>query len=153
MQRRRKISLAFADGASALLVFSIFAVQYEFNLPQCGAYEGHMRELIGFLVAWGGAEQAAARMAVGIHHRIPCEQFPCKEDRACRAHAPIGGTNVRTKSPLADSPRSGTPITIIYAREKFPRDAIEKIAGAHPALARSIGAPKQCQALQGARRI
>lgn len=91
-----------------------------------------MRELIGFLVAQGGAEQAAARMAVGIHHRIPCEQFPCKEDRACLAHAPIIGTSVRTESVLADSPPSGTPITIVYAREKFPRDAIEKIAGAIP---------------------
>jgi hypothetical protein len=112
-----------------------------------------MRELIGFLVAQGGAEQAAARMAVGIHHRSPCEQFPCKEDRARRVHAPIGGTSVRTESPLADSPPSSTPITIIYAREKFPRDAIEEIAGAIPALACSIEAPKQCQALQGARRI
>jgi hypothetical protein len=107
-----------------------------------------MRELIGFLVAQGGAEQAAARMAVGIHHRIPC-----KDDRACRAHAAIDGTSVRTESPLADNPTSGTPITIIYAREKFPRDAIEKIAGAIPALACSIEAPTQCQALQGARRI
>jgi len=112
-----------------------------------------MRELIGFLVARGGAERAAARMAVGIHHRFPCEQFPCKDDRACRAHAAIGRTSVRTESALADSPASGTPIKIIYAREKFPRDAIEKFAGAIPALACSIEAPRQCQALQGARRI
>ena len=93
-----------------------------------------MRELIGFLVAQGGAEQAAARMAVGIHHRIPCEQFPCKQDRAVRALAPIGGTSVRAESVLADNPPSGTPITILYAREKFPRDAIEKIAGAFPRI-------------------
>src|SRR5450432_37230 len=153
MQRPRKIPLAFTGGASALLVFSICAVQYVCNLPQCGAYEGHMRELIGFLVARGGAEQAAARMAVGIHHRIPCEQFPCKDDRACRVHAPIGRMSFRTESPLADNPASGTPITIIYDREKFLRDAIEKIAGAIPALACSIEAPRQCQALRGARRI
>jgi hypothetical protein len=153
MQRHRKISLAFAGGASALLVFSICAVQYVCNLPQCGAYEGHMRELIGFLVARGGAEQAAAQMAVGIHHRIPCEQIPCRDDRACRVHAPISSTRVRTECALADSFSSGTPITIVYAREKFPRDAIEKIAGAIPALACSIEAPGQCQALPGARRI
>jgi hypothetical protein len=112
-----------------------------------------MRELIGFLVARGGAEQAAARMAVGIDHRIPCEQFPCKDDRACRAYASISTTSTRAECALADSFSSGTPITIIYVREKFPRDAIEKIAGAIPALACSIEAPRQCQALPGARRI
>jgi hypothetical protein len=158
MQRRHKISRASAGGASALLVFSICAVQYEINLPQCGADEGHMRELIGYLVARGGAEQAAAPMPVGVQQRILCErllcghfparQFPGEEGRARRARATIDakstgtgiafarisidGANVPTESVPIDSASTGTPITISYAREGFLRDAIAEIAGALP---------------------
>lgn len=47
---------------------------------KCGADEGQMRELIGYLVAREGAEQAAARVAVGISQRFLCEHFLCKDD-------------------------------------------------------------------------
>ena len=89
-----------------------------------------MREWIGYLVARSGAEQAAARTAVGIP-----QQYPCGEDRAYRAHASmdasIGGFDVFESISAAptDSAHTGTPIKIIYAREKSADDAIEEIAG------------------------
>ena len=93
-----------------------------------------MREWIGYLVARSGAEQAAARTAVGIP-----QQYPCGEDRAYRAGASmdasigaLDGFDVSESISAAptDSARTGTPITIIYAREKSADDAIEEIAGA-----------------------
>jgi hypothetical protein len=57
-----------------------------------------MGELIEYLVARSGAEEAVARLAAGIH-----QQFPC----------------------LTDS-----PITIVYAGEKFADDVVEDITGA-----------------------
>jgi hypothetical protein len=116
-----------------------------------------MRELIGYLVAGKGAEQAAAPMAVGIRQRFPCkqflyEQFLCKEeDRAHRAHTAIdeepigtgitcagtavGSSGVLTESVQADSAPTGPPITIVYAREKFSHHAVEEITGAIPGFA------------------
>ncbi len=114
-----------------------------------------MRELIGYLVACGGAEQAAARMAVGIPRR-----YLCGEDRAYQAQAFVDDASIGADIAFAgigfagigfaglaldgidvpenvsavcvptDSARTGTPITIIYAREKSADDAIEAIAGA-----------------------
>jgi hypothetical protein len=148
MQRRRKISLTSDSGASALLVFSICAVQYGINPPQCGAHEGHMRNLIGHLVARGGAERAAARMAVGIHQGILCEQFPGKqfpgkEGRERRAHAMIDAKSISTdtafarisigsNNPLSECVLTDSAPKNTYARKNFPRDAIAEIAGALP---------------------
>ena len=113
-----------------------------------------MREWIGYLVARGGAERAAARTAVGIPQR-----YLCGEDRADRAHALIDDASIGADTTFAGakfagialdgigldghvsesvsaertptgSARTGTPITIIYAREKSADDAIEEIAGA-----------------------
>ena len=67
-----------------------------------------MRELIGYLGACSGAEGAAARMAVGIPQQFLCKQYMYEEDGA----------------------QTGTPITIVYARENFTDDAVEEIAGA-----------------------
>jgi hypothetical protein len=106
-----------------LLVFSICAVHDAINLPECGADEGQMGELIGYLVACRGAEEAAARMAVGIS-----QQIVCKEDR--------GGALIEEDS--IDSgmatlhPAGGGPITIVYGRENITEPAIKAIAGANP---------------------
>ena len=59
-----------------------------------------MRELIGYLVACGGAEEVVARMAAGIP-----QQF------------------------LSDSVRTGSPIKSVYFRENFTGDAVEEAAG------------------------
>lgn len=117
-----------------------------------------MRELGGYLVAGRGAEQAAVRGTVGIHRRFSskqflCEQFlseqlPCKRHRAHRdqvasysgqmgagfafAGIAFGSTLVATVSHPPDSALTGTPITNIYAGEKFVEDAFEEIAGAVP---------------------
>jgi hypothetical protein len=106
-----------------LLVFSICTVHYAINLPQCGANEGQMRELIGYLVACRGAEHAAARMAADIPQRFLrkqflCEPFLCKGDRADHAL----------------SVRTGSPIRIVYSGETFTDDAREEVAGAIPDL-------------------
>jgi hypothetical protein len=93
-----------------------------------------MREWIGYLVARRGAEQAVVRTAVGIPQR-----YLCGEERAYRADASmdasigaLDGFDVSESISAAptDSARTGTPITIIYAREKSADDAIEEIAGA-----------------------
>ena len=93
-----------------------------------------MREWIGYLVAHGGAEQAVARTAVGIPQR-----YLCGEDRAYRAHASmdasigvLDGFDVCESISAAptDSAGTGTPIKIIYAREKSADEAIEETAGA-----------------------
>jgi hypothetical protein len=78
-----------------------------------------MRELIGYLVACRGAEQAAARMAVGIPQRFLCKQFLCTDDRADRAliHDESIGTGI------------GTPISVVHAHESFTGATI---AGASP---------------------
>jgi hypothetical protein len=115
---------------------------------QCGGDEGQMRKLSGYLVAGKGAEQAAARGAVGIHRRFPSKHFlsellPCQRHRAHRdqvtshgrqmgAGIAFGSTLVATESHPPDSTPTGTPITNIYAGEKFAEDAIEEIAGAVP---------------------
>jgi hypothetical protein len=96
-----------------------------------------MRKLSGYLVALRGAEQAAARVAAGIS-----QQFLCKEDRAERIHAPIGDESIAggiaigktAINDTADSSRTGSPITIIYAHESFTGDAGEETAGATPTL-------------------
>jgi hypothetical protein len=128
MQRRSENSFAAADGARALLVFSIRAVHYAINLPQCGADEGHMHERIGYVVACRGAEQAAAPMAVGNS-----QQFLCGEDRADRVGGLIDdasiGADIVVFFPATLFPVSRSPITIIYDRESASEPAIEAIAG------------------------
>jgi hypothetical protein len=129
-----------------------------------GANEGQMRELIGYLVACRGAEDAVARMTAGIPQRILskqfiCKQFLCKESPAGRAligqesissgttfgkatgitHTPtdnilILADRVLTDSVRTDSARTGSPITIVYSRENFTGDAVEEPAGAIPDL-------------------
>ena len=96
-----------------------------------------MREWIGYLVACRGAEQAAARTAVDIPQR-----YLCGEDWAHRAYASMaaligaldGFDAESIPAAPTDSARTGTPITIIYAREKSADDAIEEIAGARAGL-------------------
>jgi hypothetical protein len=96
-----------------------------------------MRKLIGYLVARKSAEQAAARMAAGIS-----QQFLCKEDRAERVRALFGDDSIGESfaigqtaiSDTADSARTGSPITIIYARESFTDDAVDETAGATPSF-------------------
>jgi hypothetical protein len=106
MQRLREIR---SRRPGALLVFSIFAVQYVINLAaSAGLEEGQMRELIGNLAACGGAEQAIARTAVS-------QQFQCqrslrkqsqrKKDRADRA--PVGDAPMGTNIAFGRTPRSG----------------------------------------------
>jgi hypothetical protein len=104
---------------------------------KCGAVEGQMRQLIGYLVAGRRTERAAARMAVGIHHRFPCEPFRRKEYPTHSADCTFPGVAVDcarfpTESRSTDSAKSGTPITNIYVAERFSRHAIEKIASAIP---------------------
>ena len=109
-----------------------------------------MREWIGYLVACRGAERTAARTAVGIPQR-----YLCGEVRVYRVHAFIDDASIGADTAIAgitfagialdgidvsesvsaecaltDSSRTGTPISIIYAREKSADDAIEAIAGA-----------------------
>jgi len=117
-----------------------------------------MRELSGYLVAGRGAERAVLRGAVGIHRRFPskqllseqllCKRHLCKRHRAHRDHVTshggqmgadfafaritFGSTLVLTESLPPDSAPTRTPITNIYAGEKFAEDAIEEIAGAIP---------------------
>jgi hypothetical protein len=104
---------------------------------KCGADEGQMRELIGYLVARRGAERVAARVAAGI-----TQQFLCEEDRADRVHAliddesigvyiSIGKTAIRDTT---DSARTDSPITFIYARESFTDAAVDETAGATPSF-------------------
>jgi hypothetical protein len=130
MQRRREIWPAADGEASALLVFSICAVQYAINLPQCGAVEGQMRGLIGYLVAGRGTEQAAARMAVGIHHRFRCKKYPAHSADCTFSGVVADSTRAPTESHSTDSAKTGTPITNIYAADGFSRQAIEAIASA-----------------------
>jgi hypothetical protein len=78
-----------------------------------------MRELIGNLVACRGAEQAAARMAVGIPQRFPCKQFLCKGDRA--DHALIHDDSVGAGTSI--------PISVVHPCESF---TVAAIAGAIP---------------------
>lgn len=114
---------------------------------KCGTDEGQMRERIGYLVACRGAEQTAVRTAVGIPQR-----YPCGEGRAYRVHAYFDDASIGADTAVAgirfagialdgidvsesvsaecaptDSSRTGTPISIIYGREK---SADEATAGA-----------------------
>jgi hypothetical protein len=116
-----------------------------------------MRELIGYLVACRGNEEAAARMAAGIP-----QQFLCEEDRADRVHARIDDESIGTgiaigKTATHDTVQSaptGRLITIIYAREKFTGDLVEEIANAIPGLGVSDCGSRECQATgKGARRM
>jgi hypothetical protein len=104
-----------------------------------------MRELIGYLVACRGAEEVDVWTAAGIPQR-----FLCKDDRADHAliddesiaagsaigEAPsIARTltdDILTDRGLTDSVGTGSPITIIYARENFTDDAVAEIARAIP---------------------
>jgi hypothetical protein len=94
-----------------------------------------MRELLGYLVACKGDEEAAARMAAGIP-----QQFLCKEDRADRVRARIDDESIgagfaigktATHNTIRSAPTGGL-ITIIYARENFTGDVVEEIANAIP---------------------
>ena len=91
-----------------------------------------MRELIGYLVAWGGAEQTVARRAAGA-----LQQFQCKLRRKDRAYRTVlDGESSGTDIALGNSPppmtddmltnrvRSGGPITVFYAGENFTDDAV-----------------------------
>ena len=107
-----------------------------------------MREMIGHLVARRGAEEAGVRTNAPAPRR--CKQFLYaqllrKEDRADDAlidDKSIDASIVIGKAPSivhfltdgarADSARTGSPITIVYAREIYTDDAIEEIAGAIP---------------------
>jgi len=94
-----------------------------------------MRELIGYLAACGGDEEAAVRMAAGIP-----QQFLRKEDRADPVRARICGDSIGAsfaigKTAISHAVRSapaGSPITIVYARENFTEDGVEAIANAIP---------------------
>lgn len=90
-----------------------------------------MSELIGYLVARSGAEQAAARMAVCISQQLRCE-----DDRVDRAHARIDAESIGTAA--RDFSRygaaSGSPISIVDVRENIAGHAIGQIAGAIPSF-------------------
>src|ERR1700730_6152313 len=89
MQRRREIC-SHPPAARALCLSSQSAPYImRSTCRKCGADEGQMRKLIGYLVARKGAEQAAARMAAGIS-----QQFLCKEDRAERVRALFGDDSI-----------------------------------------------------------
>jgi hypothetical protein len=109
---------------------------------KCGANEGQMRHLTGYLVARSGAEQAAAQTAVCIS-----QPFLCKDDRVGCAHV-LGdasiGTGIAARDLGGDGTASGSPTGIVYdhevyahevyARENILDHAIEAIAGAIPDL-------------------
>jgi len=100
-----------------------------------------MRELIGYLAARGGDEEAAVRMAAGIP-----QQFLHKEDRADAVRARICGDSIGArfaigKTAISHAVRSapaGSPITIVYARENFTADVVEAIANAIPDFGVSV---------------
>src|ERR1700730_15015417 len=79
--------------APAALALCLFSKPVPFIMGstyrKCGANEGQMRHLTGYLVACSGAERAAVRTAVCIS-----QPFLCEDDRVARAHArgdaPIG---------------------------------------------------------------
>ena len=162
MQRRREISPASAGDASALLVFSICAVQYAINLPQCGADEGQMRELIGYLVAGrrhragGGTNGRRHSSAIplraipvqgrsGVH--APIARFPGVADRAAPGSRPRVRSQPTVPRPTLPSRLSMPPRGSRTMRSKRSRARF-------PALASSIEAPEQCQAAgPGARRM
>jgi hypothetical protein len=107
-----------------------------------------MRELIGYLVARGGAEDAAARMAAGISQRIPGRQFVCRHFLCKQVDIAIGETPGITRAPAGSASTDGiltanirtgssgtsSPITIIYCRENFTDHAIEGTTAAIPDL-------------------
>jgi hypothetical protein len=92
---------------------------------KCGADEGQMREIIGYIVARRGAEEASVRTDAFAPQRH--EQFLCKpllrKDRADDALNDDESIGART-----DSARTGSPITIIYAREIYTGAAVDEIA-------------------------
>jgi hypothetical protein len=99
---------------------------------KCGANEGQMRHLTGYLVAYSGAEQAAAQTAVCIS--LP---FLCKDDRVDRAHVlgdALIGTSIAARDLGGDGAASGSPMGIVYASENILDLAIEEIAGAIPSF-------------------
>jgi hypothetical protein len=92
-----------------------------------------MRELIGYLVAWDGAEQTVARRAAGARQQLQCKQLRRKD----RAYPTVlDGESSGTDIALGNSPppmtddmltnrvRSGGPITVFYAGENFTDDAV-----------------------------
>ena len=83
-----------------------------------------MRDLIGYLVAREGAEQAAARVAVGISQRFLCAHFPRKGDRADPA--------LLHDDSIA--PGTGSSMSVVYVRGSVRVDAVAAIAGPIPGL-------------------
>jgi hypothetical protein len=111
-----------------------------------------MRGLIGYLVAWGGAEQTVARSAAGALQQFQCKQLR-RKDRAYPTvldGESIGADITLGKSPtiasaitddvLTDRVRSGGPITVSYAGENFTDEAA---AGAIPGFAYLIEISKR----------
>jgi hypothetical protein len=110
-----------------------------------------MRELIGYLVAWGGAEQTVARRAAGALQQFQCKQLRRKD----RAYPTVlDGESIGTDIALGNSPppmtddmltnrvRGGSPITVFYAGENFTDDAA---AGAIPGFAYLIEISKRAR--------
>jgi hypothetical protein len=85
-----------------LLVFSTLGGHYTVNLPECGADEGQMDELIERLVAKLGAEQAVEKKTVGIAVQIPAELDPARtidvDNEVSIAPAPISTAKSDAKS-------------------------------------------------------
>jgi hypothetical protein len=79
-----------------------------------------MRELIGYLVACSGAEQAVARRAGGAPQQFQCKQFLCKQ--------------FPRKEDLIDRVRSDSPITVFYAGQSLTGDATDIVAGGNARL-------------------
>jgi hypothetical protein len=99
-----------------------------FNMNQptasVGLNEGQMRELVGYLVARDGDEQAAVRTAVAISQRILCEPILCEDDRAERAliHDESIGT------------LAGSLMCVAHVRETISADALAAVAERIPGL-------------------
>jgi hypothetical protein len=119
--------------APAVLALCLFSQPVPFIMGstyrKCGANEGQMRHLTGYLVACNGAAQTAVCIS---------QPFLWRDDRVDRAHvlddAPIG-TDIAARDLGGDGAASGSPIGIVgivCAGENILDLAIEEIAGAIP---------------------
>jgi hypothetical protein len=93
-----------------------------------------MRELMGYLVARNGGEDAAARMVAGIPQRMLRGHLATSEAPGI-AHSQTDASQavtIETGDMQAESVRIGSAKTIIYSGETRMDDAIEEIAGATP---------------------